>query len=209
MTTIMSMKRKIMRPEGFEMTYNSGEDHQNWKGGRITRKDGYILITTLLDEMFGGDQQTLEHRYVMAKKIGRKLTRNEHVHHINGDRSDNRIENLRILSMHEHARHHGEEKRGTHIKVKERFCSLCTNGFYPSQGYNGSSQKFCSRSCHAKWQWKNKPIHKGTRIKDNIIPRFCKQCDKSFIAPGNWSKQKFCSISCGITHRNLSINDKI
>jgi len=43
-----------------------------------------------------------EHRYIMEQHLGRKLEKWEHVHHINDDPSDNRIENLEILSNSEH-----------------------------------------------------------------------------------------------------------
>lgn len=50
----------------------------------------------------------LEHRYVMACKLGRSLTSDEVVHHINHDKRNNRPENLEILSNTAHSRlHHG------------------------------------------------------------------------------------------------------
>jgi hypothetical protein len=47
------------------------------------------------------------HRVVMSETLGRTLLSNEHVHHRNGDRRDNRPENLELVEPSEHAKHHG------------------------------------------------------------------------------------------------------
>lgn len=75
----------------------------NWKGGRHKMYLGYIYVYKP-DHPHAVSNHTyvLEHRLVMEKHIGRYLFPWEIVHHINGVRDDNRIENLELLPSRKH-----------------------------------------------------------------------------------------------------------
>lgn len=70
-------------------------------GGRRVNYHGYVVIRV-------DAQDVLEHRHVVQELLGRKLLASEVVHHINGDKQDNRIENLAVVDEDEHRRLHAD-----------------------------------------------------------------------------------------------------
>ena len=78
----------------------------NWKGGRKITSQGYVEVYKPDHPNSDSMGYVKEHRLVMSKILGRALSKKEIVHHINKDRTDNRPENLEVLSIGSHQRMH-------------------------------------------------------------------------------------------------------
>lgn len=92
---------------GFKPPKYKGDKHPSWKGGKGISKDGYIRV--YVSEY----NREYEHRVVMEKYLGRKLKTNEHIHHIDGDKTNNDITNLLLTFRREHQHIH-------HLGVKRK-----------------------------------------------------------------------------------------
>lgn len=80
----------------------SGSKNPLWKGGRSIVNRGYIYLRMKEHPNVLSNGYVAEHRYVMEQKIGRLLTRWEHVHHINGNKHDNNPDNLELVNGQTH-----------------------------------------------------------------------------------------------------------
>lgn len=72
------------------------------KGYSTTHQKGYLYVRDLTEK----HHYKLEHRKVMEDVMGRNLTKNEQVHHIDGDKSNNDINNLWLTNNTDHALAH-------------------------------------------------------------------------------------------------------
>lgn len=121
---------------------NVGKKHPRWRGGKTIDRYGYPKLLKPDCPMSDSKGYVYEHRYKMAKKIGRLLTREDVVHHINGIRDDNRIENLELTTHFEHKSKHSKKKsnlpkNGFSYKRKCVVCDIEILG--------GNRKKYCRK----------------------------------------------------------------
>ncbi len=92
-----------------------GKDHKNWRGGKFIGYDGYVIVnirslsgrsfeiaSQMARVIHGKPAIVSEHRLVMAVYLDRPLSPSEVIHHKNGKKTDNRIENLEIVTHADH-----------------------------------------------------------------------------------------------------------
>lgn len=133
------------------------EERKSWLPERNHR--GYIMV---------GNK--LQHRMVMEKHLGRKLEGWEHVHHKNGVKNDNRIENLEVLSASDHSKLHHP------LVMVDLYCFGCGKTFTVKYSFRG--RYFCGKECFLNWdKYKNRNT--------------CPQCNSVY-----YGKRKFCSLAC-------------
>ena len=99
----------------------TAEKNPNWRGGKIQDGRGRAMVyaPNHPGARLCGGSHIYEYRLIAEQKIGRTLADNEIVHHINGDATDNRPENLEVMTQSEHAKLHMRGDSNPNIKITD------------------------------------------------------------------------------------------
>lgn len=142
-----------------------------------------------------------EHIYVMCNHIGRKLNPDECVHHIDRNKENNSLSNLRLMTLSEHARLHAEEDKG--FRLEEAECLTCGDKI---QFSSNRPRRFCSAECYNKqqmrfeirkedlealvWSIPTTEIAKTLGVSDKAVSNRCKSLGIAKPPRGFWRKVK-------------------
>ncbi len=92
-----------------EQMKSRGAAHPAWLGGKREDRDGYVLIYAPDHRWPRNGGYVREHVLVMELHIGRRVNKNECVHHVDHDRKNNNLSNLKLMLRTEHSSDHAQE----------------------------------------------------------------------------------------------------
>lgn len=123
-----------------------------WKIEKIVSKGDYNYVVVKEHPKTTANGYVLEHRVVMENFLCRLLNSDEVVHHRNGNKKDNRLENLEVQNNSAHSREH-TKKRGK--KFVKFCCPQCKQIFVRARNLTHLQKKgmytCCSASCRGKF----------------------------------------------------------
>lgn len=126
---------------------------EKWsKGYIVTNKENRRMVVLFNSHT---NRTTISYaRYLLGVREGRELSKNEQADHINGDKTNDSLDNLQILSPLEN--HHKTFKRGE--TMYDHVCPVCSKPFQLSARQNHKTNPTCSRKCGGiKSHWKISP----------------------------------------------------
>lgn len=121
-----------------ECKYAAMRGRELVSGTKYIRPDGYVAVK------IGIRKWELEHRLIMAEAIGRPLETDEHVHHIDGNKSNNALDNLELMTNAEHQKLHDWPRTRSRRKTLE--CQRC-RASYERKASRAAESRYCSNRC--------------------------------------------------------------
>lgn len=125
-----------------------------WNIKKVVSKGDYNYALVPEHPNATNNGYVLEHRVIMENHLGRLLNANEVVHHIDGNKKNNNILNLELMTREQHTSEHSRQKGHWIAKLK---CPWCKKVFYRRKRQTFLSKKnklnctCCSRSCSGKF----------------------------------------------------------
>lgn len=112
---------------------------------KLDKGVGYMYCYNPSHPLANKAGKVYEHRFVMSKHLGRWLNSEEVVHHKDGNRQNNDINNLELTNAKEHAILHAKEKGCIHYK---KACEYCGKQIDVTNAKKHENRRFCSQKCH-------------------------------------------------------------
>lgn len=165
---------------------------------RIEKPRGYRYFLDKKHPLANIDGRVYYHRHIASIKVGRWIGKLEHVHHVDGDVSNNSPDNLAILTNREHQAVH--KRTPQFVEIHNVFCPSCEKVFPTAHGI------YCSPSCASKakrkverpdrdelyklvWRTPTECLAKSLGVSGAAIAKWCKIYNISKPPRGYWSKK--------------------
>ena len=158
---------------------------------KVQKDNQYIYFIDYLHPLaVGNSGKVYLHRHNASITLGRWLTSEEHVHHIDGNRQNNIPNNLQVLTNDEHNKIHHPSS------LKELTCIICSTTYIQTE----VDQKYCSTKCGDLSRVKNREITK--ELLDELIPKMSwVALGKLFGYSDNGIKKRARALGCTIPTR--------
>lgn len=166
---------------------NTGERAWNWRGGRALH-GGYVMVRAPGHPRAASRRYVFEHIVVMEQLLGRVLLPNEHVHHKNGRRDDNRPENLELWRT----------KEPPSVRASDYHCFGCRCGEPPESAADGGETALPTNAASSEGSHTEITGRPPSAV---VSSTECAWCGKDL--PPNKVGQRCCSRRCARLYESV------
>lgn len=145
------LNRELSRERGLRRT---GSNNPNWNGGNKRDHKGYVMVFMPSHPFANANGYIQEHRLVVERALGRPLRKEECVHHVDGDKANNKNSNLVLCN--DWGYHQTLHRRDRALRScgnpEWRKCSFCKEYDDPSRMAAGINESYYHLRCSAEYQ---------------------------------------------------------